>query len=760
MAETTLREALRLAEDDIGAGRPAEALLRCRHILAHYPDMLEARRVLGEAYLAQQKTREAYQAFDRILISDPENTLAYCNRALIHEQQQDLDAALDCYYQACELSLGNRQLRQEFRRLAAQANQPGFVLSRVGLARLYMRGDLLAHAIREWEQILQADPERADARLGLAEALWRDGQTAQAAEQCRLILQTIPSCLKAHLLLGEIEYRANKLDQARHHLEQARRLDPDGRMARELFADALVADEKFSAFLLSSPARIPLMEEETAPAAASTSHPVQGLTATNPEREIFDTAIPFSAGSSHTNQPSGQDDLAFPFLGTGSTHQGPPLQEGESLEQLLASLIEHPTQPEEPPIHKLKVTTPSPATSPALSADPSIPQPAAKQPIDRLQALLKSFGPGEDSSSSKQANTTQTAGAPPAPVPPAPVPPAPVPPAPVPPAPAKAGTASEQHIEAPAGQFAEGLLWTENTSQTAAAPAIPGYPSSNGTGPLLDVATGQKRTTGALHQPSVWGDEEDTEAGWLRWLQAQGARQVGAPEETEVSTTFAALLQPKTPDETARPPLWEAPDPEFVRTYWPSDTVPQPVVRLTPGTSGRLKAISKHDLQAANQGGNPSTTDDLAALGGISSVSLRPLTLEELEHTITLSGLKPASGVSGTTAATAPDRDASTESNSGQFLTIAEDDYPGRLELAERQRINGNLSEALGHYRAVIRGAPHLVDRVISGLLASIEEAQEQAAVYRLLGDAYTRRGNYMEALEAYNRGLAISRGQ
>ncbi len=254
MADTTLRATLRLAEDDIGAGRPKEALARCHHILAYYPEMLEARRVLGEAYLALQKPKEAYQAFDRVLVSDPENTLAYCGRALINQHAGDLDSALDCYYQACELSLGNRQLRLEFRRVASQANQPDFILSRVGLARLYMRGDLLAHAIREWELVLQGDPERVDARLGLAEALWRDGQTARAAAQCRLILQAIPSCLKALLLLGEIAYRSGKSSEAHQYLEQARRHDPDGLMARELFADALVYDEAFAAFILAEPA--------------------------------------------------------------------------------------------------------------------------------------------------------------------------------------------------------------------------------------------------------------------------------------------------------------------------------------------------------------------------------------------------------------------------------------------------------------------------------------------------------------------------
>src|SRR5262249_47894708 len=210
-------------------------------------------------------------------------------------------------------SLGNRQLRQEFRRLATQANQPNFVLSRVGLARLYMRGDLLAHAIREWEQILQGDPERIDARLGLAEALWRDGQFAQAGEQCMLILDVIPSCLKAQLLLCEMAFRGHRSDEANHYLEQARRLDPDGRMVREIFADAIVADEGFNSFFLSAPARIPVMESAVLHEVVRNSHPIHGITATNPEREMYDTGTPLSASASQQAQ---QDDPASAFLGT------------------------------------------------------------------------------------------------------------------------------------------------------------------------------------------------------------------------------------------------------------------------------------------------------------------------------------------------------------------------------------------------------------------------------------------------------------
>jgi tetratricopeptide (TPR) repeat protein len=710
MAETTLRDTLRLAEDDIGAGRPADALTRCQHILTHYSEMLEAHRVLGEAYLALNQTKEAFQAFDQVLISDPENTLAYCGRALISHQLGDYDSALDCYYQACELSLGNRQLRQEFRRLASQANQPDFVLSRVGLARLYMRGDLLAHAIREWEQILQSDPERIDAHIGLAETLWRDGQAEQAARRCKIILEAVPSCLKAQLLLGEIAYRAGRQEEARQYLEQARQQDPDGRMARELFADALIDDKAWAEFLLSEPARIPVMEalaseaaQQLAPLALSSALPP-------PDTSISSASYP-------------QTDFVFPFLAADAPNAGPPLREGETLEAMLAALIERPSQPE--------IAQNNRATSRAAAQEAA--------PIDRFQALLQSFAQNEDQASQASGKLDGQTGQP--------------------------SAAAQADGQADTAEFAEAMFWLDTATHPASDP-----PSLNINARILqDAPSGapaRARTDEGLsvmrpRAQEVWGEEEDTEAGWLRWLQAQGATPLDTSStEEDVSEPFAALLGRTERARKQPTKLWDAPDPEFVHSYLPTDTVPQQVVRLTPGSSARSLSTAGGAASPGPQGANDVQGEEAAALAGLSSVSLRPLTLQELEESFSVSGL---TRLEGPLAALADEKmKESWDDTMGEspILTIAEDDYQGRLELAERQRKTGRLDEALGHYRAIIRGAPDLINKVIAGLLESTGEGPEQAAAYRLLGDAYTRRGSYMEALEAYNRGLAASRGQ
>src|SRR5437588_1430445 len=214
MAQTTLRDYLQITEDAISSGRIDDAMEKCQHILAIFPESLEAQRLLGEVYLAQGQLEEAQQTFDWILANDPENVIVYCDRALISERQSDIDTALDCYQQAYELSRGNSEIRQEFNVLSAKAGQQDFMFSRAGLARLYMRGDLLPQALQEWEAVLSVSPDRLDARTGLLETYWREGLYDQVEKLANQILEDIPSCLTALLLLGHVTY-FHKLEQAR-----------------------------------------------------------------------------------------------------------------------------------------------------------------------------------------------------------------------------------------------------------------------------------------------------------------------------------------------------------------------------------------------------------------------------------------------------------------------------------------------------------------------------------------------------------------
>jgi tetratricopeptide (TPR) repeat protein len=264
MAQITLRDYLQETEDVISAGRAEEALSRCQHMLTYFPEALEPQRLLGEVYLAQNNLEEARHAFDWVLTSDPEHVVAYCNRALISERMADYDTALDCYQQAYELSRGNGQIRSKFNAISAKAGQQGFMFSRAGLARLYMRGDLLSQAVQEWDAVLAASPERLDARTGLLETYWREGLYDRVEQLATQILEDVPTCLKALLLLAHVISTKN-VQRAQELLKQARTLDPDLMMAQLLFADMFAARsaDPFLQLLKHPPAQLNLPEKET-----------------------------------------------------------------------------------------------------------------------------------------------------------------------------------------------------------------------------------------------------------------------------------------------------------------------------------------------------------------------------------------------------------------------------------------------------------------------------------------------------------------
>src|SRR5215472_1290429 len=247
MAHTTLRDYLQDIEDAISSGRIDDAMANCQHILSYFPDALEAQRLLGEVYLAQGKLEEAQQTFDWILTNDPENIIAYCDRALTSERMSDIETALDCYQQAYELSRGNSQIRQEFNQLSAKVGQQEFMFSRAGLARLYMRGDLLSQAIQEWEAVLNASPGRLDARTGLLETYWREGTFDKVKELATEILEEIPTCLKALLLLAHVTSTFN-LELAKGLIQRAEVLDPELVIAQQLFSD-LIANQTNDPFV-------------------------------------------------------------------------------------------------------------------------------------------------------------------------------------------------------------------------------------------------------------------------------------------------------------------------------------------------------------------------------------------------------------------------------------------------------------------------------------------------------------------------------
>src|SRR5205823_6172602 len=84
--------------------------------------------------------------------------------------------------------------------------------------------------------------------------------------------------------------------------------------------------------------------------------------------------------------------------------------------------------------------------------------------------------------------------------------------------------------------------------------------------------------------------------------------------------------------------------------------------------------------------------------------------------------------------------------------------YEERLLKGYKHQLVGDYDEAMQDYRLVIRGAPQLLGEVISNLCALLKLAPKYSAGYRVLGDAYMRQGEYLQAMEAYNSALTMAK--
>ncbi|MFI5273135.1 MAG: hypothetical protein ACHQ4H_08910, partial [Ktedonobacterales bacterium] len=171
------------------------------------------------------------------------------------------------------------------------------------------------------------------------------------------------------------------------------------------------------------------------------------------------------------------------------------------------------------------------------------------------------------------------------------------------------------------------------------------------------------------------------------------------------------------------------------------------------------------------------------------SESPAPVTLEALERTYAGSGFQPidlrpgelASIAGQTGSAPAPRAGAA---HASQPLTDAEHratrdepaapaepreppvpaldpaDYAARLERARGQLGEDSLPDTLAEYRLILKNAPGLLQDVLDDLNEMLAEHADQPEIHRLLGDAHTRTGDYLSAIEAYNRAVALSHAQ
>lgn len=850
MAHTTFRDYLQNTEDAISSGHIDDAMANCQHVLSYFPDALEAQRLLGEVYLAQGKLEEAQQTFDWILTNDPENIIAYCDRALTSERLSDVETALDCYQQAYELSRGNSQIRQEFNQLSAKAGQQEFMFSRAGLARLYMRGDLLTQAIQEWEAVLNASPGRLDARTGLLETYWREGLYDKVKELATEILEEVPTCLKALLLLAYVTSTFN-LEQAKELIQRAEALDPELILAQELFSD-LIASQTHDPF-------VTLVKKE----------PVV-LTDVSDERQIsrISTAkrTAVEANGSHrskefSDQPSGWSNLeSWSELDTvsSSKHGAKPMQEASGVASWaditnIQNLDSWATF-DESGQDQSELEPEAGKTSPEIDDDfePVI---LEQQPWFQADQFTKpAEGPEDASENLSTLGSTESVYS------------------------WSTATQDDSHPSPPAwldmltkvDQQPAGSISTSSTQSSVVQEPLGSLflaQSQEETQPaspqLREESLSTVSATPVQEEPAFFflPEDNDPDMRWPEWLKSLGAESMEPETELEAA--------PVTPEESQQPPAFQAwadqvdqmlseagEEQEATLEHLETDLHSQGFVPLQPGTLSTIAqepSLSSAFAQLGNFTAPPAApelpdvpvqadtpTQPAASFAPAEPTSSPDITAEPVQpvefepwwgSTPDQSSEMPASPVAdqpiypGSAGQEADHTEAilnqifepltSTTTNASQQAPLmpayhAEALLENELEMtmkrpairlhsmqrsaaqpdishvmgrgrpaehgADSKAQDGNLSnkehllrgyhfqlagaydDAMQEYRIIIRNAPELLSEVISNVRALLKLTPKYSAGFRVLGDAYMRQGEYLQAMEAYNKALTIAK--
>ncbi len=781
MATTPLREALALAENEINAGRPGEALRQCDLLLGTHPRWLDAQRLKAKALVALDRLAEAEQLLDGILACNPEDVDAFCDRAYLMQRRGEPVGALACYRRACELARDNSQLRAMHNQMARQLGRAPYTPSHTGLARLYLRSELFAHAAREWDVALSANPNRLDAQIGMAETQWRMGAHARAQEICRFILRHMANCIKPLLLLVYYELEAGHQEEAQRLTQLVAEMDPEQRVAGELFGDLVAAGNTALAQLFRTAVRsqtTPLLrsgDSQTGIFPAIPAAPRPGTTplpngqlptgplfkpkTPPPPPDLAPTSKLTMPGATNGSNGSGRgtiedyfsqsraamlpEDFGIVFReteymlwsrdndepntaeipavnGTSAQQEAAPVEDDtdsrfvrwlqeQGARPLGADEAAEPTPvaPDEPiqvglpPFLAQALATANDA--PAVPQEAEAPSPAPAAETSSPAIPLPSTMPQDESVPASPETAADIAAPEPEPAPP--------------PKPRK-GT------------------WTDITPDFAPKSGQPDI-AEQGTVNLPVAPAGNNERAAAV--PAV---EENTE--------------ISLPAETTPQPDTAAMEQPATAA-FAAPMGYERaepaePEPPATR----DDEAPGAAAFGTASAEAVPPApeasVAPHDSSPAAESAPPaetSTPTENMAAEATGNEEPAPLTIEAIQQGLESAGFARLD--TGRLASVASSLDRAPDDSAAPAL-----DVDHHLTLARDLRRQGRMGEALVEYRALVKASSDRMPEIIRDLRDAAIEDPREAEIHRLLGDAYIRQGDYVEALEAYNRASAL----
>jgi tetratricopeptide (TPR) repeat protein len=229
MAMIELREYVREIDSLVERGQIEEAIAHCRQILTVYPKYIDTYRLLGKAFLEQQKYSEAADVLQRVLSVFPDDFISQIGMSIIREDEGNLDSAIWHMERAFEVQNSNSAVQDELRRLYGrrEGKEPARIrLTRGTLVRMYIRGGLFPQAVAEIRAALNEDSNRLDLETVLVRTLSLANRKTEATEVATNLIQKLPYCYEANRLLAEVLPGTSRIDDAKIYMDRILSLDP------------------------------------------------------------------------------------------------------------------------------------------------------------------------------------------------------------------------------------------------------------------------------------------------------------------------------------------------------------------------------------------------------------------------------------------------------------------------------------------------------------------------------------------------------
>jgi tetratricopeptide (TPR) repeat protein len=229
MAGITLRDYIREIEKQIDGKRYDEATAHCHYMLQSYPKAVEIYRLLGKAFLENQRYGDAADIFQRVLSALPDDFVSHAGMSIIREDEGNLDEAIWHMERAFDVQPANSALQEELRRMYERRDnvEPLKIrLTRSALARMYFKGQLYPQAIAETRAALAESPDRLDLQSLLTEIYAGAGQKAEAVEAAAKLIRKLPYCIVANRVLYETLRGSERDAEAQTHLERLNQVEP------------------------------------------------------------------------------------------------------------------------------------------------------------------------------------------------------------------------------------------------------------------------------------------------------------------------------------------------------------------------------------------------------------------------------------------------------------------------------------------------------------------------------------------------------